>query len=403
MSVLYQDDMFGEVVQRLRVVAQADRCFDAAQMQLINLPEIIRNAGPNWPLLKDKIRAGSMGFLKGCLADEDIVIPAGDGFLIMFADGDPADLRRRAEELRVLLLQFYLGDSVLRTLGIAVECKRIASSEIGALLPQPAKPHAVPTTHSYAFAPVWSPRAKLVASYFCIPVHHECDGPRYGYDRGYAEEGHNALRDYCEVDINMVGVIEVALARYAEGAVRPALGLSVHATTMQHRNARMAYLDRLAKVASELTKHLFVRIAEIEPGTPTITLADWAGMLRARLRHVLLELHHTEPAPPNLSEIGAWGAGYQAPPSAGRDGVDVLPSIQQIRKWGRALSQQRFLLGNLRQPSLIGLAEQAGATFITSDRFWPFVQWPGGVIHSVAPSDSTVPGATTVNDLAQRA
>jgi hypothetical protein len=380
-----QDEVFGEVAQRLRRLAQADRTFSAAQMQIINLQEIIRNAGPNWPRLKDKVRAGSMAFLKGCVADEDVVIPAGDGFLIIFAEGDPVALTRRSEELRALLLQFYLGDSVLEKLGVAVECKRIASSELGTMLPPTAKPRAESTTRSYVFAPAWSPRAKMVASYMCIPVHRGCDGAHYGYDLSYAEDGRSAFRDYCEVDLNMVEVIETALGRYAQGAVRPALGLSVHATTLQSRSARMAYLDRLARVPPEMTKHLFVRVAEVEPGTPTITLADWAGMLRSRLRHIVLEMHHTQAAPPNLSELGVWGAGYQAPPYFSRGSVHMFSPAQQVRKWAHALSAHRFLLTGLCEPAQISLAEQAGVALVTSNRFWPFSQWPGGVMPSPSP------------------
>lgn len=382
-------DLFAEVAQRLREASTGDRNFDAAQMHLINLPEIIARAGEAWPRVKDKIRASSVGFLKGCLNDADMVIPAGDGFLIIFAEGDTAELKLRAEELRALLLEFYLSQDALKGLGIEVEHRVLDAKAIGALLAPPPKPAADPITTSCLFAPVWSPGPQVIASYFCFPVHRDGEAPRYGYDAGFAQEAHSANRDYCELDIGLLDVVQNALGRYGPDDTRPAIGTSVHSTTMQNRHARAAYLERLSKTPPSLMKHLYIKIAEIEPGTPIINLADWAGMLRARVRNMLLEFHHTEAIPPNLSQVGVWGAGYQAPASAA-EGGDIIPLVRSMRRWGDALSRerQRFFVDNLRRPGLVRLASEAGAHFITSDACWAFAKAPGGVRAAAPPGAS---------------
>ncbi|MEJ0059996.1 MAG: hypothetical protein WDM79_10660 [Terricaulis sp.] len=393
MSILDQDFTFADVVQRLRATTGEDRDFDAAQMQLINLPEVIRSAGPHWPKLKESIRASSVSFLKGCLEEEDIVLPAGDGFLIIFAAGETAELRARAEELRGMLLEFYAADPALKQLGIRIEHRQISSHELGAMIAPTPAPSKESSTHSCLFAPVWAPGAEVIASYFCFPVHREDDGPRYGYDRGFAKEGRFEHRDYCELDIGLLDVAQAALDRYGADDAHPAIGISVHSTTLQHRIARSVYLERLSRVPAHQMKRVYVKIAEIEPGAPLINLADWAGMLRARVRNILLEFHHTERSPPNLVELGVWGAGYLAPTALSSQGADIAPATRQFRRWGESLRRQRlrFFVDNLRRPGLVRLAAEGGAHFITSDNFWPFQKWPGGIVSAPGPSVSPLP------------
>ncbi len=395
-----QDAIFAEAVSRLRSAADQDRSFDAAQMQLINLPEIIKTAGPHWQRLKDKIRTGSVGFLRGCLNDNDIVLPAGDGFLIIFAEGDPEELKQRAVELRNLLLEFYLGEEALKDLRIDVAHRQLASRDLKALAaPPPPPPARDASAHMCMFAPIWSARAQIIASYFCVPVHRDHGGARFGYDKGYADTGVNAHRDYCDLDLSMLDVVETALNRFNAADTRPVLGASVHSTTFQNRVARAAYLERLARIPPEHLKHVFVRIAEIEPGAPTINLTDWAGLLRGRVKNIALECHPSEAAPPNFSQIGVWGAGYAVPASVSAEASEVVAQVRQMRRWGDGMSRQRlrFLLDHVDRPGLVRLAAEAGAGFITSHAFWPFQKWPGGIV--AAPAPQVPPPQTAPNSL----
>ncbi len=379
------DILFTDAVERLRAATQEDRPIEAAQMHLINLQEIIRRAGAHWPLIKDQIRIGSLKFLKGCLADEDIVIPAGDGFLVIFAQGDTGELQARAEDLRALLLEFYMGQQTpMRDLQVTVEHKTMASRELGALVARPSKPQAAPASKQCLFAPAWFPGAQVIASYFCVPAHQDFEGMRYGYDRAYAETGALDHRDYAQLDIAMLDAIEDALTR-TTGDTQPGIGVSVHSTTMQNRAARAAFLDRLARMPPDLMKFLTIKIAEIEPGAPLINLADWAGMLRARVRTILLEHHHSEQMPPDLSEVGVWGAGFQLPNHLSE--VESAALVRQLARWGESLARQRkrFFVDNARKAHLAKAAVEAGAAFITSGAFWPYKSAPGGVVSAPAP------------------
>ena len=94
--------------------------------------------------------------------------------------------------------------------------------------------------------------------------------------------------------------------------------------------------------------------------------------------------------PPKLDEIGAWGAGYQAPDAINHGDAEAEPHLHQLIRWGESLARQKkkFFLDNLRRPALVRRAAEAGASFLTSDAFWPCVTWPGGVISMAAPDQS---------------
>lgn len=387
MTVFDSDALFGEAIQRLRDATHQDRSFDAAKMQLINLPEIIRNAGPHWPLVKDKIRIGSLNFLKGCLAEDDIVLPAGDGFLIIFNDGDSAQLQARAQDLRALLLEFYLGQETLNKLKLEVQSQTLRADQLHTLLAPAPQPASEPTTLTCVFAPVWTSRANVIGSYLCVPVHYDSGEPRFGYDAGYLMSGQFSHRDYCELDLNLLDLIEAAFDRYSVDDVQPALGAQVHCTTLASRSARSTYLERLSKVPAHKLKYMYVRIAEIEPGTPMINLADWAGMLRARVRNVQLEFHYSQAPPAMLNDLGVFGAGFQMPAGFNRDSADPAAAVTMLQHWGATLGRQRkaLFVDQIRRADLVHAAARAGAGFITSDVFWQYAKWPGAVLSAPPP------------------
>ena len=350
-------------------------------MHLINLPEVIQAAGADWPKLKDKLRTDSTSFLKACLDDDDLVIPAGDGFLIVFATAGAAEVKTRGEELRDVLLEFYRGQEGLKHLGIGLKQRTFGGAELGAMFAAP--PSRAPAKgHECLFAPVWSARAQAIASYFGVPVRNG----RPGYDDGFAYDAKHISRDYAELDLKLLTAAEEALASYSPEEARPLIGISIHATTMTHRAARGAVLERLAKIEPALMKYVVVSVAEIEPGAPIIKLADWAGMLRARTPRIMLEFHHSD-APPNLSQVGVAAAGYRAPRRADDDRAAIAGDARQLQRWGELLTRQRlpFFVADMDRTVLGQVALKAGAQFFTSAPLWPLVTQPGGVVSAPAP------------------
>ena len=385
---------FADVIERLRAAADEDRPIDAAQMHLINLQAVIRAAGPTWPMIKDNIRLGSLRFLKSCVAERDIVIPAGDGFLIIFASGDVPAMKARAEELRGLLHEFYIGQkSPVSDLQVEVEQRRVEPHELNALIAAPAKPIAEHSADVCLFAPVWSASAQVIASYFCTPARGEGGDQRFGYDRAYAATGASECRDYGKLDVAMLDAAQAGLERIGGADPHPLIGVSVHATTIQNRAARASFLERLARFDPDSLRHLCIKIAEIDLGAPMINIADWVGILRARVRSVVLEFHFSELSVPDLRDIGVFGAGYTMPAFVTEPGPEMAARVRQMRRWAESLARQqkRFFIDDLRHPLLIRAAAEAGASFITSATVWPAQKWPGAVVSTPAPAIAPFP------------
>jgi hypothetical protein len=394
-----QDFLFSEVIEKLRAAARADRQVDAAQVHLINLQDIIRNAGPHWQKIKDRIRAGSLTFLRGCLGDDDIVIPCGDGFLVIYAQGDNAALAERSVEMQGLLTEYYCGQEGLSALQVEVEHKQVDSNSFGDLMvsardASQASLPPEPPAPVFAFQPIWSPRARLIATYCATPLLGEPSNLRAGYEDIYRDEGHHERRAFLELDLQILDAALEQLTRYGGAEPRPAIGACVHASTIQNRSARTVYLESLKRVPPSLARHFFVKVAEIERGAPLVTIADWTGMLRPRVSRVLLEFHHSDPAVHAADQTGAWGAGFFLP-NRYSDETDLEPVLRHLRNWGRMLSQKRmrFFVDNLRNESLLAAAADAGAHFVTSQTHWPAVAEPGGVVVAHGPEQGNIPAS----------
>src|SRR4029078_2535373 len=99
-----------QIALRLRSLARDDGSIDAAQVRVIGLDEIREAAGPNWARMRERVRAGSMDILTRHAAPEDVIFPAGDGYLVILAQGRPGNNQERCRRMREALLAFYLGE-----------------------------------------------------------------------------------------------------------------------------------------------------------------------------------------------------------------------------------------------------------------------------------------------------
>ena len=359
------------------------RTFDAAKMQVLNLPEVIRSAGPRWPALRDRIRSGSMKFLTERLDPDDLVIPAGDGFLIVFARGETEALSERTEELRLALTKFYIGEEGMRELELKASMQRIEGAEVTKIMsPPPPRVVATALSEEHAFAPVWLPSQSIVAAYVCTPLLRKDGVTSFGYDPAYAETGRAPRRDYCRFDRNLIAAAEQAMrACSEEGGLCPAVFLPVHCTTLMYRVTRQAYLERLAAVPDELRQRIVIVIAEIERGLPLLRLADWIGQFCPHVKRVMLQYHISDPIPPDLSKVDAWGVGLSAP-------VEATPeSARMLSQWRHAVGRcdRRFFVENIADEKGLTLAVQLGAHFVTSAKFWPQQPRVDGVKSAAAP------------------
>jgi hypothetical protein len=362
----------GLLVERLRGRLRHGGTMQAGQVQFVNLADICELAGAHWPAVRARIQEGSTRIARECLEPEDIIIPCADGFLVFFADSSNAD--ERAQALAEGLTVYYAGEEGLETLRARGRALTVSERDLHLLAP--TEPHAPSQggTHALALVPVWSGAAHAIICQAVIPTHCADGVVCYGYDPQYRKTGEHAAEDYSAID---EAVLEAALAHLralqAMGQAQ-VVGLAVHSSTMRRQKARTAYLNALREIDESLRRRLFIKIAEIDIGTPLSELVYWTGALKHCVSHVGLEFHFGDRVLGRLRETGAWSMGCQLPPHPVELGAAALAKLAlDVQRWAAAAAgaRMRLFLDNFRCKALLQRAEEAGVHFATSAIWWP--------------------------------
>ena len=369
-----------QIALRLRSLARDDGSIDAAQVRVIGLDEIREAAGPNWPRMRERVRAGSMEILLRHAAPEDVVIPAGDGFLVILAEGAPGTNQERCKKMRDALLAFYLGEDALTSLRPVVTARSLTADGFADLITagmqtEGGNVHVLKRTPTDKIvqARVFSARErKAVARWYC-PVRHDQSGPRLAYNQDYILDGAHHGREFFNVDVAVFEQATLRLASRAEETLPT--GFTVHATTLQSRRSRDAYFAMLANAPPDMLRRAIVTIAEIEKGTPLISISEWCSNLRAVFGRVCLDFHYTDHALSSIGAAGAWAAGFHLPVHSGAQrGPRAARTIDQLRFWAKAIRGQgmRLAVNGFREADFLSEATAAGVDIATSDTLWPF-------------------------------
>jgi hypothetical protein len=350
-------------------------------------------------MIGDRIRANSMRFLQGCLGENDLVIPAGDGFLVVYAQTPGRDFESETAMIQDSLNGFYLGEEATKLLTAEAKHTRVNSRGLVHLIgnaegsPSPATPDA--ERHEFAFVPVWSVKQEAVTGYWIAPIYRAGDGKTYGYDRAWAQSAVNSGDDFLSLDLAILGRAVQEAERSLASGRRCLVAYSVHATTLQQRGRRREYLNHLYTTPESLRPYIVGRIAEIEPGTPTVRMGEWVHQLRPVSNRVTIQLHETDRALTGLDSTGAFSVSFTLSPA--QHGAAAKESYaHHIPRWTSALRLQKIQLrlDNVVDPTLMALALSNGVDSVTSERFWPAVPSPKGVtLFSRAQLEQSLTGA----------
>lgn len=378
------DRLFHDAADKLKETVRQGLTFDAAQVKVVGLEHIRQAAGDTWPHFADRIRANSLSFIERCLGDGDIAIPCGDGFLIIYAHRPEGgrDLARECASVQEALNGFYLGEEGLQMLHSQVEAQRVRASDMAKLLgPEPSrKPAANDDNHERGmiFVPVWSVERQAVGIHIVTPTEIVKGEVCVGYEQAYRETGHHKHNDFAQLDMMMLDRIAQLIEAHGEGC--GVLCYSVHASTMARRNTRGAFLARLMDIPESQRRLLVGRIAEIEPGTPVVTIADWVHQLRAFTTRIALELHPSERAIAGFETVGAWSLGFVLSEVV-QTKANRLMHETMIRRWSAQAHRQGLKCGlfGLVDPYLIQATIDAEVDYFASARLWPAAAEPRGV------------------------
>lgn len=369
------------LASRVRAAARDGCLIETAQIKLMGLDEIREAAGPRWPRMREYVREGSIKIIAQRIGPDDAVIPCGDGFLVVFADADAKQTMARCAEIRDALIGFYLGEDKLRALRADVQRETVTASALAGLV---TRDGAAKSTQSHRnnhnlgrFWPVWSLPHVGVAAYLCGPALEANTGRRLAYNADFLQSGGHRDSDYLDLDLCL---LEQACAS-AEQEAAAAIGVCVHSTTMQNRKSRTLYLEHLAANASSVQQRMFVTVAEIEPGTPLLSLTEWTRSLRRFFPRVALELHARDRALSAIASTGAWAAGYHLPVTAFASAAHSRKALNEMDICCKALRRQSVqpFVGGFRDSGFLDLASYSDVTFATGEMLWPSRTAPAGL------------------------
>ena len=384
MRVNVDEDLILQLADRLKQSVREARQLDVAQIQIVGLETVRDRTGGAWPELSVRVRESSLEFIKRRLSEEDLVVAAGDGFLVVYDQAEGA--AQRSRKLQTELDAFYLGDEETRGLSADVRHERLRAGDLmdrlsrwGAAWPveAPFTPSNVPLT----MLPLWSVAQQAIIGYWIAPDHKGRNLGRYSYDPAWVETGwHREHKHFLELDLRILERAVADIQGCLESNRRCLIGYSVHSTTLLDKNDRRAFLQALLDVPPEVRPLLSGRIAEVQSGTPLGSVAEWTQLLRRVNPRMTLEVHHSQRDVTGMEELGVTGVACVLP--VGNPSIaDTEILARNILVWSRDLKKQglKLTVDNVDDPRLLGMALDSQIDFCTSPRLWPALTGPEGV------------------------
>lgn len=145
---------------------------------------------------------------------------------------------------------------------------------------------------------------------------------------------------------------------------------------------------------------MVLKIAEIEPGTPTANLIEWTSQLRQHVRHVALGFHHSERVFERCRNVGAWSMGIELPSHGVAPSADTKRSIHTLmERWMRAAGPAgpRLHIDGFRSIELLAKAKRSGLDFASSEIAWPPQPQPSEIISAQLPMPNTVSAQSSLS------
>jgi hypothetical protein len=382
--VKVDERLIQQLAARLREAMHETRHIETAQIQIIGLETIRMRAGALWPELSARVRETSLDYVSQRIGSHDLVIPAGDGFVVIY--GDPEGAKDKARTLQGELNIFYLGDEATKDLSATVTHQSVDTHNLLDQLSTPPQNHDLDGIASLAdmplaILPVWNAPKQAITGYWIAPDQGLRALSRYGYDPAWTETGwHREDKDFLELDLRILARARSEVAACLHGGRRCIIGYSVHSSTMVNRTRRRAFLQALAETPAEIRPLLLGRVAEVQSGTPMAAIAEWAHQLRSVTPRMAIQIHHSQRDVTGMQELGISSVACVLPATPA-SAVEAEALQRCIVVWSRDLKKQnlKMRLDNLEDPRLLGLALDAHVDFCTSPRLWPPVSAPEGM------------------------
>ena len=173
-----------KAAEKLKGTIRDGRTFQAGQVSVVGLDAIRRTAGERWETIGPRIRANSLSLLEGCLGPDDAIIPAGDGFLVIFAQQHGRNYEAECALIQDTLHGFYLGEEGLRAVQAIARHRTLDSKQLVNQIASVAapRPPAESAPLDATYFPVWDAAKEALTEYWLAPLRDRAGGRGHPLD-----------------------------------------------------------------------------------------------------------------------------------------------------------------------------------------------------------------------------
>ncbi len=375
------------VANQLRELAGRGHDLNVAQVHFAGFDEMASRLGDRWPLERSRVLDIAHEFIGERMGVEDLMLRAVDGFILVYAETDPARAEAHSEkvmaELNARLLEMVEAEPPCQA---EVEHQQLSLAELmqsvvsmtSALAPEELGDAAQLSRMEWRYQPVWDVRRQAIATY-SMAAYDRAAGTRIS---GYRFDAPAADFDLAEIDAMGLEESEVALRRMMRGGEKFLLAASLHFSTMTRPASRNRMFRLLNEFDPELARYRVLRLAGVPKGFPRMYLEEIFSGLKGRGSKIAVSMAWDDPDPRNILSQSPWAIGVELTADVlnGEDAPSertVLANIKKVADVARGAGVQFYFKGPVYKRFVAGLVE-ARADSIASELVWPPLAAPQG-------------------------
>ena len=330
------------LAERIQAIARTNPSLDVAQFQFIGLEDIERAFGARWHSQKNKVKQIACDYLRSQIDTGDVLIPGGDGFLIVFGNASGGEAEFVTASLTHGLNEHFLGHAEpVSAARMETQTSAVPVDALVATLGEkdyvdgPADPPAEiqPASVTWAYQPVWNVKRESVSHYMATPVNPNGE-PVPGYQ---FEPLPGRTPRFTSLDEAGLLRAEEDLRELVREGKSSGVGSSLHVTSLTNVDNRLRLFSTLDRFDRALQKFRVVKISNIPPGFPRMYLPEIVGPMKARGLNISMTCAWNEPDLATFLQARPISIGFALPPSVVGPG-SIVPQSELLAKVRAAAS-----------------------------------------------------------------
>ena len=374
--------------ERLKGIAQLRPELDVTQLQIINLEDVRAAYGDKWPGTRQRVFEVAINFLKKRITPEDLLIPCGDGFIVVFGSVEGASAEIAGLQLARSLSNHFRMEAGFEQLRFrckhqTLEIAGIANLVRALSVVEPAEPihgtFAEDDTQDkeirFKFQPLWDAKHEAISTY--VARAYDMRGRPLDDEE---QNGASPVRGHLSRDLAAIEASASALDRLLKRGEQAIVGFTLQASTLADHDQLRNILQALEAISQRKRRYLMIVLGDVVPGFPRYHLDRLVQLLSHKVERIVIELSFDEPDIGSVAGTAAWGFGYSLPRRNQllETTPSVLPRVARDAKRA-ARHGKRLIVGCDRQPELVSGCRAAGAHYVACRALWPVLDVPRGV------------------------